>query len=246
MAMLRKSVGRHCTCQKTLTLIARNLDKLHILFFSGRDLMTNTKQANKPAALKSPAKLKPRVADPQAATSQESPAAAPAAATADVAPVLEAVTQPDSQSAQQTTAKPASASAAAKVRKPSAVDQTVAKHQKALADALEKAEAISYDPPQAPKAGKAAKPVKAEKPAKIEKPVKPKKTKLIRDSYAMPEQEYAQIAGLKKRLSGLGNEVKKSELLRCGVAVLAALNDVELQAVVGRVERIKTGRPSKK
>ena len=208
--------------------------------------MTDSKQASKPAALKSPAKLKPRVGAPQAAATQPLPSAAPAEPTADVAPVLDAVTQPDSPSAEQAAAKPASSSAGAKARKPSAVDQTVAKHQKALAEALEKAEAISYDPQQAPKAVKAAKSAKVEKPAKTEKPVKQKKTKLVRDSYAMPEHEYAQIAGLKKRLSGLGTEVKKSELLRCGIAVLAALNDAELQAVVGRVERIKTGRPSKK
>ena len=31
-----------------------------------------------------------------------------------------------------------------------------------------------------------------------------------------------------------------------GIAVLAALNDAELKAVMGRVERIKTGRPAKK
>ena len=62
----------------------------------------------------------------------------------------------------------------------------------------------------------------------------------------MPEAEYALIAELKKRLTALGSEVKKSELLRGGIAVLAALNDAELKAVMGRVERIKTGRPAKK
>ena len=61
----------------------------------------------------------------------------------------------------------------------------------------------------------------------------------------MPDTEYAQIGVLKKRLSGLGNDVKKSELLRGGIALLAALNDAELKAVMGRVERIKTGRPAK-
>ena len=96
------------------------------------------------------------------------------------------------------------------------------------------------------KADKPAKPVKAAKPAKVEKPAKPRKQKLVRDSYAMPEAEYALIADLKKRLAALGSDVKKSELLRGGVAVLAALNDAELKAVMGRVERIKTGRPAKK
>jgi hypothetical protein len=85
----------------------------------------------------------------------------------------------------------------------------------------------------------------AKKPAKADKPPKARKIKLVRDSYAMPEAEYARIGELKKRLAALGAEVKKSELLRGGIALLAALNDTELQAVMGRVERIKTGRPSK-
>lgn len=140
-------------------------------------------------------------------------------------------------------------------RKTPSVEQTVAKHQQALAEALEKAEAISYDPPQAPKAAKpvkadakvkAEKVDKAEKPEKAEKPAKPKKPRLVRDSYAMPENEYAQIAVLKKRMAALGSEAKKSELLRAGIAVLAALNDAELKAVMVRIERIKTGRPAKK
>ncbi|WP_374324288.1 hypothetical protein [Azonexus sp.] len=145
---------------------------------------------------------------------------------------------------------PAKAPAKARApRKATSVEQTVAKHQQALAEALEKAEAISYDPPQAPKAAKPTKAsakAKVEKVEKVEKPAKPKKPRLVRDSYAMPETEYAQIAMLKKRLVALGAEVKKSELLRAGIAVLAALNDAELQAVMGRIERIKTGRPAKK
>mgnify|MGYP000665672578 CR=1 FL=1 len=89
------------------------------------------------------------------------------------------------------------------------------------------------------------KPVKAKKEPKAEKPVKAKKVKLVRDSYAMPEAEYAQINVLKKRLSALKQEVKKSELLRAGIAVLTALNDEELAAVMSHIERIKTGRPVK-
>jgi len=149
------------------------------------------------------------------------------------------------------------ASKARRPRKTNSVEQTVAKHQQALAAALEKAEAISYEAAPVAKAAKAAKPAKpaeeakarpekAAKVEKVEKPVKAKKPRLVRDSYAMPEAEYAQIPALKKRLAGLGSEVKKSELLRAGIAVLAALGDAELQAVLARVERIKTGRPAKK
>lgn len=185
-----------------------------------------TEQIKNTAAAKPPKKLVPRPA-PKAEVK--------------VAPVTEAAAPVATEAPAAVSAAPATAAATAKARpprKPSRVDETVAKHQKVLADALVKAQAIKYEQP------KVMKPAAA-KPAKPAKAAKPRKPKLVRDSYAMPEAEYARIGELKKRLAGLGSEVKKSELLRGGIALLAALNDAELQAVMGRVERIKTGRPAK-
>lgn len=179
--------------------------------------------AKSPATPKPPKKLVPRTA-PKA---EVQPAA-------ETAPVPEApLAAPVATAAAAVKAKP--------VRKPTKVQETVAKHQKVLADALVKAQAIKYDQPKVMKQEASA----ARKAAKPEKPPKAKKVKLVRDSYAMPETEYARIGEMKKRLAALGAEVKKSELLRGGIAVLAALNDAELKAVMARVERIKTGRPSK-
>jgi hypothetical protein len=214
--------------------------KLAILFFWENKMSDKSKKAPaaKPAAaVKPPKKLLPRtapMAEPNAVA--EGAVAAPKLAVA-VAAVKPAPVKP---AAKPAAAKPAAKSAAASPvdkppRKPTQVEATVAKHQKVLADALVKAQAIKYDQPKIEK-------VVAPKPAK---PVKAKKVKLVRDSYAMPETEYAQINVLKKRLSALGNEAKKSELLRGGIAALAALNDADLKAVMGRVERIKTGRPAK-
>ena len=169
----------------------------------------------KPAKRSPPKKLVPRPATPEIA--------------AEVALTTEVVSAP---------VAPVAEPSPASLRKPSKVQETVAKHQKVLAEALVKAQAIDYSKPVVapePKAGK----------ARVAKPAKVKKPKLVRDSYAMPESEYARIAELKKRLAALGSEVKKSELLRGGLALLAALNDAELKAVMGRVERIKTGRPAK-
>ena len=194
-----------------------------------------TSPANKPVAAAKPVKkLVPRIA-PKAA--EQPPVAAVPEVPAVVAPV-------ETAAAQAVPEAPATAAATAKVRaprKPSREDETVARHQKVLADALVKAQAIKYDQPALMKQV-AEKPKKNAKP---EKPAKARKLKLVRDSYAMPEAEYARIGELKKRLAGLGSEIKKSELLRAGIAVLAALNDAELKAVTGRVERIKTGRPAK-
>lgn len=106
--------------------------------------------------------------------------------------------------------------------------------------------APSVPQPAAPEAVEVAAPVLVAKPEKASKAAKPRKQKLVRDSYAMPDSEYARIGELKKRLAGLAQDYKKSEILRAGIALLAALNDAELSAVMGRVERIKTGRPSKK
>ncbi|WP_434513841.1 hypothetical protein AB6Q56_14800 [Dechloromonas sp. ARDL1] len=183
----------------------------------------------------------PKKQVPRPATKAAAPAAAsapPPRANAEPAP------RPIATQAPRTAAKPAKTPAAPTAskprvsRKPNVVEETVAKHQKVLADALVKAQAIKYDQPKVmqqavPKKGKADKVPKA------------KKIKLVRDSYAMPEAEHARIGELKKRLAALGNEVKKSELLRGGIALLAALNDSELKAVMGRIERIKTGRPKK-
>jgi hypothetical protein len=197
---------------------------------------TKTSPAAKPAATpKPPKKLVPRTApkaEPVPVAAAEpaiaAPQVAPAAVSTKAAPAKAAVAKP-------AVAKTAAAKARP-VRKPTKVEETVAKHQKVLADALVKAQAIKYDQPKV---------MKPEAPAKAAKPVKAKKVKLVRDSYAMPDTEYAQIGVLKKRLTALGNDIKKSELLRGGIAVLAALNDAELKAVMGRIERIKTGRPAK-
>jgi len=190
--------------------------------------------AAKPAAApKPPKKLVPRnapKAEVKPAAAETAPIAAPAAKVVVPSATTAAVAKP--VAASPAAAKPKAA------RKPTKVDETVAKNQKVLADALVKAQAIKYDTPKV---------MKQVAPAskKAEKPAKAKKIKLVRDSYAMPEAEYARISELKKRMSALGNEVKKSELLRGGIAALAALNDAELKAVMGRVERIKTGRPAK-
>lgn len=80
---------------------------------------------------------------------------------------------------------------------------------------------------------------------KAGKPAKAKKAKLVRDSFTMPEGEYALIATLKKRCLNAGVSVKKSEILRAAVANLAKLGDSSVVAAVGRLEVIKTGRPAK-
>jgi len=83
---------------------------------------------------------------------------------------------------------------------------------------------------------------KSKAPSSISRPKKPK---LVRDSYTIPKDEYAVLAQLKERCKALERAVKKSELLRAGLKVLAALSDKALHAAVQAVPPLKTGRPRK-
>ena len=67
--------------------------------------------------------------------------------------------------------------------------------------------------------------------------------KVVRDSFTMPVEDYELIGVLKQRCIGLGFAMKKSELLRAGLAALNQLPDVSLAQVVGAVEQVKAGRP---
>ena len=91
---------------------------------------------------------------------------------------------------------------------------------------------------------KMPKKIKLEK-MKIEKD-KPEKVKMERDSFTMPKDEYAQLTLLKARLSSMGQPAKKSELLRAGIKLLAAMSDNTLKITLSKIPVIKTGRPNKK
>jgi hypothetical protein len=66
-----------------------------------------------------------------------------------------------------------------------------------------------------------------------------------RDSFTMPKEEYAAIGVLKSRMNTLGHPVKKSELLRAGIKLLAAMSDTTLKLTMEKIPVIKTGRPKK-
>ena len=91
--------------------------------------------------------------------------------------------------------------------------------------------------------GKAAATGKDRKPEKSGEKDKPKRRKVVRDSFTMPAGDYALIGALKKRCLGLGVAVKKSELLRAGLAMVAALPDGRLAEAMTSVATVRTGRP---
>ena len=72
-----------------------------------------------------------------------------------------------------------------------------------------------------------------------------KKAKLVRDSFTMPEIEYAALGEVKKTCLKAGFEVKKSELLRIGVALVRKLTLTALKQEVSSLAPLKPGRPRK-
>lgn len=164
-----------------------------------------------------------------AANEAKNPAAATPAAPAKPITTAAAV---EKASAKPGTAKKAVAAKPA----PKAVAEKAAPAAKVAAKPARKAPAAAPEKP-------AAAP-KAEKLAKVKKQT-PKKVKLIRDSFSIPENEYALFSTLKQRALAAGVDVKKSEVLRTALATLAKLDDAALVTAIGLVERIKTGRPKK-
>ena len=66
---------------------------------------------------------------------------------------------------------------------------------------------------------------------------------LVRDSFTMPEAEYAVLLDVKQACLRAGIDVKKSELLRIGVALLGQLDVATLHSVLAALPQLKTGRP---
>ncbi|AKU24806.1 hypothetical protein ACZ75_09560 [Massilia sp. NR 4-1] len=140
-----------------------------------------------------------------------------------VKPALKAAAKPAVKAAAKPAAKPAASKAAAPKAAP-------------------KAAAPKAAAPKAVKPRAAAKP--AEKAAEVAKE-KPRKDKLVRDSFTMPETEYAVLGQVKKSCLKAGFEIKKSELLRVGVALISQIDLATLQSVLASLPQLKTGRPKK-
>lgn len=84
-------------------------------------------------------------------------------------------------------------------------------------------------------------PTKAE--AKKDKKAKPTKMKVIRDSFTLPQDDYAKLAELKQVCLKSGLHVKKSELVRAGLRLLSRLDETQLHTEMSALEKVKTGRP---
>jgi hypothetical protein len=92
-------------------------------------------------------------------------------------------------------------------------------------------------------ARKASKPVVSAAPAPDAR--KAEKSRLVRDSFTMPEADFGLVQLLKQRTLRFERATKKSELLRAGLHVLNALDDKRLKAALDALQPLKPGRPKK-
>ena len=137
--------------------------------------------------------------------------------------------------------------------KPKAAKKSPAARKKAVAKKVVRKSVQAKKPKSAAsKATEKTKPVKETKQTKqkLTKPKtskadKPKKPKLVRDSFTMPEQEYALLGQVKKTCHAGGLDIKKSELLRIGVAQLAAMGLKKIKAAQTALTPLRAGRPKK-
>ncbi|MHB9839333.1 hypothetical protein Q8F57_031405 [Paraburkholderia terrae] len=191
---------------------------------SAKEPATETKKPAVKASKTSEAK--------KAATVEQAPVSAPEAASA----------SPKTAKATKTASATTGAAGTVKATKS-------AKTEKAVKPASSASPAANAKPAKAPKEVKAVKTAKtasapataAEKKARVKK----EKEKVVRDSFTMPKSDYAKIAELKQRCLDAGLSVKKSELLRAGLNLLAVSPAKRLIAAVQELEAVKTGRPAK-
>ena len=70
-------------------------------------------------------------------------------------------------------------------------------------------------------------------------------SKLIRDTFSMPDSDYQLIAEILDRSPAMAARSTKSEIIRAGLKVLHHMDDEHLREVLNQVQRLKTGRPAK-
>jgi len=92
--------------------------------------------------------------------------------------------------------------------------------------------------------------VRGAKKSSVKQVLKPKekdkKPKLIRDSFTIPEDEYQVLVAAKKRIVKSGLEVRKTEIVRIGLALVGKASLAELKKQLGALKKLQSGRPKRK
>jgi hypothetical protein len=169
-------------------------------------------------------------------------AATPKTAVKPARPAAKAANKPAPKAA----AKPAAKPVTKPVTKPAAKPVSKGAVKPAVKTAAKPAAKAPAKPAAKPAAKAASKPESKAKPGAPAVEAgreKVRKAKLVRDSFTMPEPEYAVLSQVKKACLKAGVEIKKSELLRIGVALIAQIDMATLKSVLASLPQLKTGRP---
>lgn len=181
-------------------------------------------------------------ADPEPAVTPAADAATPTPAPAakKVPAKKAALKRPIAKKAPAKKVAPKKAAASKPVPAPKKVAAKKAPARKAVAP-------LKATAPQAAAPAAPAKTAAVPAPQPAAKPVKKKdgKVKIVRDSFTMPEADFALIDAIKQRALGWRQPVKKSEVLRAALQALQALPDARVKALLSGLTPIKKGRPNK-
>ena len=101
--------------------------------------------------------------------------------------------------------------------------------------------------PETPRKTSRKTPAKSAKGKSISKSASAKHghAQLVRDSFTMPEDEYHLLNDAKKACVDAGFEIKKSELIRIGIALVHDLSTSRIKKAQKALQPVKTGRPKK-
>lgn len=116
-----------------------------------------------------------------------------------------------------------------------ALTKSVATEKESVQDRFSRAESVLST---GSRAGKTTQ--KSRVPVPKKPPVRPK---IVRDTFTIPEGDYALISKVKKDCMKAGVEANKSEIVRAGLKLLAGMNQTDLKQALGAVERLTPGRP---
>lgn len=71
------------------------------------------------------------------------------------------------------------------------------------------------------------------------------KTKVIRDTFSMPQPDHDKIRACLARCLSLKITSNKSEIIRAGLHALIELSDSDFRKILQKQEKVKVGAPSK-
>lgn len=110
-------------------------------------------------------------------------------------------------------------------------DERLQRHQQALVEALALAQSIDY-------AAQPAIPPEAMPRSQPERPRSKGRLGEVR-RYRLTPDETVRMRRLKQQVAELGLKARRNDLVRAGLLLLGALNEVELKAVMQRIDSVR-------